>query len=82
MYVLTVQNTSNNRWVLAADKFQDPSSNQKVQAFTYFENFITAQIEGFQFDFYNREKLVGSSIPGRNMRFKRLKMFVPHENEM
>ena len=45
MFVLTVQNTGNNRWALAADKFQDSPPTQKVQAFTYFENFIIVQIE-------------------------------------
>ena len=45
MFVLTVQNTGNNRWALAADKFQDSRPTQKVQAFTYFQNFIIVQIE-------------------------------------
>ena len=84
--VLTLQNMFDNWYKLKCDTYKDPPESKFVQSFGFKDQYIFADLEGFQLEYTAKNGNSGNYIGGfvrhgQKTRNQILKIFLPQESE-
>ena len=85
-YVLTLQNMFGNWYKLKCDTYKDPPESKFVQSFGFKDQYIFADLEGFQLEYTAKNGNSGNYFGGfvrhgQKTKNQVLKIFLPQEAE-